>query len=149
VNTNHTQSASVPADFLFTPEVILPSQFFAATTVEVERPERRLMLAVLQDAVATLLKHAGSTRSGPRRLVREAEQWITARNHDWPFSFENICNTLNLDPAALRAGLRAIAHGGAPRVVSLPIGRRVVGERHRVSVPRPHHRAAATANAAT
>ena len=104
------------------------------------------MFAVLQDAVATLLKHAGSTRSGPRRLVREAEQWINARNPNWPFSFENICSTLNLDPAALRAGLRRVAGAAPARVVALPIGRRVVGERHRVSVPRPHHRAT-TANA--
>ena len=99
------------------------------------------MLAVLQDAVGTLLKHGGSARAGSRRLVREAEQWIHARNHDWPFSFENICSVLNLDAGALRKGLSRITGGAPARVVVLPIGRRVVGERHRVSVPRRHHRA--------
>ena len=137
------QSASAQLEAIFAPEVILPSQFFSTTPVASEQPERRLMLAVLQDAVATLLKHAGSARSGPRRLVREAEQWIFTHNADWPFSFENICNALNLDAAALREGLRHRDGGGAARVVALPIGRRVVGERHRVSVPRPHHRATA------
>jgi hypothetical protein len=137
------QSASAQVDALCAPEVILPSQFFSAVPAVTERPEKRLMLAVLQDAVATLLKHAGSAGSGSRRLVREAEQWINARNHDWPFSFENICGVLNLDPAAMREGLRRVAGAAPARVVALPIGRRVVGERHRVSVPRPHHRATA------
>ena len=141
------QNASAQAEAIFAPEVILPSQFFSAPSAGAERPEKQLMLAVLQDAVATLLKHAGSARSGPRRLVREAEQWINARDPDWPFSFDNICSALNLDPAALREGLRR--RGSAPaRVVALPLGRRVVGERHRVSVPRPHHRAIAAGSEA-
>ena len=135
--------ASAQVETVFAPEVILPSQFFSSPPATAERPEKRLMLAVLQDAVATLLKHAGTARSRPRRLVREAEQWINARNSDWPYSFENICGVLNLDAAALREGLlRVIARPA--RVVALPMGRRVVGERHRVSVPRSHHRATAT-----
>lgn len=76
--------------------------------------------------------------------MRDAEQWINARNADWPFSFENICAVLNLDAAALREGLRRIVVAPPVRLVALPIGRRVVGERHRVSVPRSHHRATAT-----
>jgi hypothetical protein len=127
---------------VFAPEVVLPSQFFSSPPASTERPEKRLMLAVLQDAVTTLLKHAGTERCGPRRRMREAEQWIAARNSDWPFSFENICGVLNLDAAALREGLRRVIARRAP-VVALPVGRRVVGERHRVSVPRSHHRSAA------
>ena len=136
------QGASAQVEIVFAPEVILPSQFFSSPPASTERPEKRLMLAVLQDAVATLLKHAGTARCGQRRLTREAEQWIDARNSDWPFSFENICDVLNLDAAALREGLRRVIARPAP-VVALPIGRRVVGERHRVSVPRSHHRATA------
>ena len=137
------QSASAQLDAIIAPEVILPSQFFSTVSLASERPEKRLMLAVLQDAVGTLLKHAGSARRGRRRLVREAEQWIYARNVDWPYSFENICAALNLDPAALRQGLRRIARAGTgpSPVLGLSIARHVVGERHRVSVPRPHHRA--------
>lgn len=138
------QGASAYTDSLFAPEVILPSQFFSTVHAGPERPEKRLMLAVLQDAVTTLLKHGGSARSEPRRLVREVEQWISARNSDWPFSFENICGALGFDPAALRGGLRRLAGAPTPRLVALPIGRRVVSERHRVSVPRSHHRAAAS-----
>ena len=136
------QGASAQVETVFAPEVVLPSQFFSSCPASTERPEKRLMLAVLQDAVSTLLKHAGSARSRPRRLMREAEQWINARNSDWPFSFENICGVLNLDAAALREGLQRVTARPAI-VVALPVGRRVVGERHRVSVPRPHHRATA------
>ena len=137
------QSASAQAEGIFAPEILLPSQFFSATPAGMERPERRLMLAVLEDAISTLLKHGGSGRARARRLVREAEQWIHARNQDWPFSFENICSVLNLDAAALRKGLSNITSGAPARLVALPIRRRVVGERHRVSVPRRHHRAVA------
>ncbi len=141
------QSAVAQLDGIVAPEIILPSQFFSAASIVTERPEKRLMLAVLQDAVATLIKHAGSAGRGPRRLVREAEQWIYAHNADWPYSFENICAALNLDPGALRQGLRRIAatRTRPARVLALPIARHVVGERHRVSVPRPHHRAQPTA----
>jgi len=135
------QSATAQVDAIFAPEVLLPSQFFSARPAGTDRPEQRLMLAVLQDAVSTLLKHGDRGRGGSRRLVREAEQWIHARNHDWPFSFENICSVLNLDPEALREGLSSLTGAASARLVALPIGRRVVGERHRVSVPRRHHRA--------
>jgi hypothetical protein len=135
------QSATAPVDAIFAPEVLLPSQFFSARPAGAECPEQRLMLAVLQDAVSTLLKHGNRGRGRSRRLAREAQQWIQARNHEWPFSFENICAVLNLDAEALRQGLSNLTGAASARLVALPVGRRVVGERHRVSVPRRHHRA--------
>ncbi len=135
------QSASAQVEAIFAPEILLPAQFFSATSAGTECPERRLMLAVLEDAIGTVLKHGASGRGRSRRLLREAEQWIHARDHDWPFSFENICSVLNLDAGALRKGLSNFREDAPARLVALPIGRRVVGERHRVSVPRRHHRA--------
>lgn len=131
---------------LFEPEVILPSQFFGAARAASERPEKRLMLAVLQDAVATLLKHSGSNRPAGRRMVREVQQWITAREARWPFSFENICSALGFDAGAIREGLQRITEGRASeasRVVSFAVVRHVAGKRHRVAMPRVHHRALA------
>ena len=139
-------TAESPLSALFDPETILPAQFFARPIASAHHPERKLMLAVLQDAVGTLLRHAGSERSGARRLVREVEHWISVRNSDWPFSFENICAALNLDAAALRVRLRHMLRAGMParpaRLMALSLGRRVSGRRHRVTAPRPHHRAA-------
>jgi hypothetical protein len=137
------------ASDVFEQEVILPAQYFSAPSRVVHQPERRLMLAVLEEAVLTFCKHLGDARVRSRRLVREVEQWMDSRHTDWPFSFENICATLNLDPSALREGLQRMrpneARAARTQVLSFAIGRRVVGERHRVSAPRSHRRTAAVA----
>ena len=137
---------SVHANRVFEPEIILPSQFFRTVPAATERPEKRLMLAVLQDAIATLLKHTGSNRPRARRLVRETQQWISAAEGEWPFSFENICAALDLDAGAMRAGLQRVMHqrpsASLARVVPFSVARHVAGKRHRIAVPRPHHRAA-------
>jgi hypothetical protein len=38
-------------------------------------------------------------------LFKEAEEWIMEKNSDWFFSFENICETLELYPDYIRQGL--------------------------------------------
>jgi hypothetical protein len=137
------------ASDIFAPEIMLPAQFYSGQPRVVHQPERRLMLAVLEEAVLTFCKHLGDERVRSRRLVREVEQWMDSRNGDWPFSFENICATLNLDADALRHGLRrmppADARATRAHVLSFAIARRVAGERHRVSAPRAHRRRAALA----
>jgi hypothetical protein len=65
----------------------------------------RLMLAVLQDALATLQRGLTSKDREERDKLREVEQWIRSRDHDWLFSFENICCTLRIDASHLRSGL--------------------------------------------
>jgi len=68
-----------------------------------------LRLAVLEDAIRCLL-----TSGGPRRLAREAEDWIRAVDHEWPMSFHNVCEALGIEPGKLRAALLArAATGGA------------------------------------
>jgi hypothetical protein len=63
------------------------------------------MLAILQDAVTCLEK--GFFRPSQRcsRPASEAVQWITQRDRTWLFSFESICENLNLDAEALRQRL--------------------------------------------
>jgi len=68
-------------------------------------PEKRLMLAILQDAVACLEKGLFRTSQRCSRPAYEAAQWIAQRNRTWLFSFENICDNLNLDAEALRQRL--------------------------------------------
>ncbi|MFQ5849357.1 MAG: hypothetical protein ACE5JU_02065 [Candidatus Binatia bacterium] len=65
-------------------------------------PEKKLMLAVLEDAILCL-QGKGLLREKSRKdLCQEAEQWILERDSDWLFSFENICKVLGLDPAPAR-----------------------------------------------
>jgi len=40
-----------------------------------------------------------------KRLFQEAEDWILEKNRDWFFSFESICETLQLHPDYIRQGL--------------------------------------------
>src|SRR5204863_1102630 len=65
--------------------------------------ERRLLLAVLEDGIRTLLKHARATHGRGFNLRREALTWLTTDDRSDVFCFENICETLGVDAARLRA----------------------------------------------
>lgn len=67
----------------------------------VDAPMKRLMLAVLLDAVVQL----GSRRA---RRVGEAEEWIGGGGADFPFSFANNCEALGVESRLLARGLLAM-----------------------------------------
>jgi hypothetical protein len=64
------------------------------------QPEKRLMLAVLQGAVECFQDYAEDDR-----LFKETEEWFFEDDHDWPFSFINICEAVDMNPKYLRKGL--------------------------------------------
>jgi hypothetical protein len=68
-------------------------------------PEEKLMLAVLDDAIACFQKYAFARDRKRKVLFQEAEDWVQDTNSDWPFSFANVCETLGFDPDYLRQGL--------------------------------------------
>jgi hypothetical protein len=65
-------------------------------------PERALMLAVLEDAVACYAGKLKAPRENPRILRRQAAFWLSCEDWESPFSFNNVCEALALDPRALR-----------------------------------------------
>ena len=67
--------------------------------------EERLMLAVLQDAVKCFQEHVLAQHLWEKKLFEEAENWILEKNTNWFFSFENICDNLQLNPDYIRQGL--------------------------------------------
>jgi hypothetical protein len=91
---------------LFEPDVLLPAQFFSAfrRMGGLDR-ERLLMLAVLEDAVDCFQKYALSKDQRGRQLFSEAKEWVDSGDKVWLFSFENICDTLEIDPSYVRRGL--------------------------------------------
>ncbi len=92
---------------LFTPDTLLPSQFFDRLRRRSEYDgERRLMIAVLEDAVDVYRKQAGARDPRGRQLFVEAESWVEDNDRAWLFSFENICDVLDIDATYLRRGLR-------------------------------------------
>ena len=67
--------------------------------------EQKLMLAVLKDAVTCFQKYFTARDKIGTSLFREAEEWILLPGKDdWLFSFDNICENLNLDPGYSREG---------------------------------------------
>jgi hypothetical protein len=65
------------------------------------------MLAVLEDAVLVYQRYALARDPEKRQERKEAGDWIESADVTWPFSFENICNVLGIDPEYVRNGLRA------------------------------------------
>jgi len=93
---------------LFQPDTLLPSQYFARVRRRNEFDgERRLMIAVLEDAVDVYRKQAGAKDARGQVLFREAEEWLEDRDRTWLFSFENICDVLDIDSSYVRRGLHA------------------------------------------
>ncbi len=83
----------------------LPSQYLSrsATQGEVDG-ELRLMLAVLKDGIDCFLN--GHLRDDGGFL--EAQHWIMAGNQAGPFAYDNICETLGIEPQSLRERLKAL-----------------------------------------
>jgi hypothetical protein len=62
-------------------------------------------LAILEDAVDCFQNNVFAQSVKGRRLFQEAEKWVVEVDRDWLFSFENVCETLELNPAYVRQGL--------------------------------------------
>ena len=67
--------------------------------------EERLMLAVLESAVEDFQKYILARKPSGKKLFQQAEEWFLEKDSDELFSFENICETLQLHPDYIRKGL--------------------------------------------
>jgi hypothetical protein len=68
--------------------------------------EKRLMLAVLERAVADFRIYANIPTGRARRIFRDVAVWFDS-SETGPFNFEGICQATGLDPGFIRKGLRA------------------------------------------
>ena len=140
------------------PETLLPVQMFSSARATWQ-PEKRLMLAVLENALLPFLRNSPRRhgRLAERRpLTAEVKSWIASDAWHWPFAFVNICHVLGLDEQALRSALlgrgTGARHGGtepAPNGAdgppALALGRRsprgarasIAGDPQRCGVGRP------------
>ena len=89
---------------------LLPRQFYDTfrRTTYLE-PERVLMLAVLEDAIDCLQKYATCIAGKNKKLFDETIGWIQKEDDDWLFSFNNVCDTVGLNPGCLRRALLEMA----------------------------------------
>lgn len=93
--------------------------FYKKSSLE---PEKKLMLAVLGDAVACFQNYSFPCNAREEALFRDAEGWFLEEKREWLFSFESICDALGFDPEYVRQGLRCwkemkLGHGPKAREV--------------------------------
>ena len=127
---------------VFQPDTVLPSQFFATLRQKgYVEGEKRLVAAVLADAVECYMKQAGATDPCSRQVFREAEQWIFGETPGWFFSFPSVCDVLGLDAQYVRRGLEewrekrealfrpheAIRQGASTDAAELPVPKKATG----------------------
>lgn len=68
--------------------------------------ERNLLLAVLQDAIKCYLEYREGDRNPRNRLLySDAREWINSRTRYGVFAFQNLCETLGIEPGRLRREL--------------------------------------------
>ena len=108
------------------PDVFLPSQFYGTGGLSRKlEGEKRLMIAILKDAVECLDKYRGARTSQGRSHYESALEWVQDKGTDWLFSFTNICDLLGFDPDYLRSQLLRRENGSAKsvqgRFLSIPL----------------------------
>jgi hypothetical protein len=88
------------------PDIFLPSQFYGTGGLSRQlEGEKRLMIAILKDAVECLEKYRQSNSSSGQTNYQNALEWIEDKSTDWLFSFTNICDLLGFEPDYLRTVL--------------------------------------------
>ena len=91
---------------MFEPDTLLPEQFFSILGRKPLQGEKRLLLAMLEDAVHCFQTYLLARKPHERRLFQEAEEWIEPLDTHWFFSFENICDILGIHPGRMREALK-------------------------------------------
>lgn len=106
-----SETVEISHEDLTEPQGLLPSQFFPrngrAARVE---GERKLMVAVLEDAVRCFRKYSVASNRRGRRLFREVEAWFMEPDTGSALSFEYVCEASGLDADSIRSRLRRWHH---------------------------------------
>ena len=83
-----------------------PTDDVGADVRNVSQPERRLLFALLSDAIIRCRRLATAPWPERRDLI-EAERWIRSDDREWPCSFVNVCEALDIAHAPLRRAVLA------------------------------------------
>ena len=74
----------------------------AADDYHFETSQKELAAEILKQATLDLRRFHGATDAVEREFYLDAHRWITSDDYSWPFSFLNVCQTLNLAPGTVR-----------------------------------------------
>jgi hypothetical protein len=90
--------------------VMLPVQYLRPPGQRLAEPAKRLAFAVLQTVLydcraAGLRGVNGRARVRNRQAYDRAMAYVESRDRTWPYSFENLCETIGVDAGSLRRQL--------------------------------------------
>lgn len=86
-------------------DTLARDQYFDIYRQEHLEPEKKLMLALLEDAVHIYQKYIRARSKKGEELFSKTEDWILGEDSDWLFSFNNVCDGLGLAPDYIRTGI--------------------------------------------
>jgi hypothetical protein len=123
-------------------DVILPAQYFGAMGTSGLSGEQRLMLAVLVDAINILQRWQRVDSAHKRRAFAEAAHWVNTRRTSCQFSFDNVCDALDIDSKVLRDRLSGLTtgHANATRLGGGRLRLKESGRTQRVTAVRERRR---------
>jgi hypothetical protein len=87
-------------------DCLLPAQLYGAGRGHAAMgPLKRLMRAVLVDAIHCYQRNFDALTIRKQREFREAQNWLFKDSSDGPFSFDTVCYVLDIHPDFLRQRL--------------------------------------------
>lgn len=90
-------------------DAVLPAQFWTNGTSP-EQPEKRLLAAVLEEAIALLLR-APSNDEEQTQAALDACDWLHSDDRTGPFAFASVCDVLGLDAEGVRSAIERMRDG--------------------------------------
>jgi hypothetical protein len=91
---------------LFQPDTLIPQEYLETFKRRTHlQPEKRLMLAVLEDGIACFQKYVAARDSRGKKYFQETEEWVLEEPSERLYSFANVCETLGFNADYLRRGL--------------------------------------------
>jgi hypothetical protein len=131
------QNESLEAAFV--PDILTPGQYYDLKRRDnSDDPLKRLMMAVLQDAIRCF-QVGTHAKSGSKLLdFYEAREWLFGKTCEGPFSFQSVCEVLEIAPQYLRIGLAALQSHEVAGFRKPRLGRRgpVLGSGKIASLPK-------------
>ena len=74
----------------------------AADNYQFETSRKDLAAGILKQAGLDLRRFHDATSAVEREIYLDAYRWVLSDDCSWPFSFLNVCQTLNLAPETVR-----------------------------------------------
>lgn len=105
IASRHLEAMDSPS-----PTIIVPAQFFDLSPGR-HAPAgiRRLMVAILDDAICVHRNYRRAVTRDKRRLHHRARRWFESNDRSYVFSFLRITEALGIEPDLLRRALRTRA----------------------------------------